>query len=99
MRVRVRFLLHKIFELEKDSYLVDNVSEDSTVTEFLKILSEELGSEVLLKLITGSGGKGLLILVNGAVINDLSRTFKSLKIPFRDSKEFEITIAPLLEGG
>jgi hypothetical protein len=99
MKVKVIFLLHKIFELEKDNYLVNNVNENSTITEFIRKLSNELRSEIIWKLITESNSKGLLVLVNGTIINDLNTTFKTLKNSFKGSEEFEITIVPLLEGG
>jgi len=99
MKVKVRFLLHKTFGLEKDSYVFDNVDEDITIIEFIKRLSKELESEVMQKIIVESGGRGLLVLVNSVAINDLNKTFRSLRSLLKGSKEFEITIAPLLEGG
>jgi len=51
------------------------------------------------KMVMESGGKGLLVLVNGVAINNLSKTFKSLRNSLRDIKEFEVTITPVLEGG
>jgi len=97
--MRVRFLLHKTFGLERDTYEVNDVSEDITLIEFVRRLSKELGSELMQKMVTESGGRGLLILVNGTAVNDLNTTFKSIKASLRGSKGLEITITPFLEGG
>lgn len=94
MRIRVKFLLHNVFGISYDLYVTE-VSDDYSVLDLIKKLGYELGSEVLLNSVS-NGGKGLLIMINDIVANDMDKPLTSYA---GCNNELNVTIAPLLEGG
>lgn len=95
MNVRVRVLLHKALELSRDQYIVYGLDCRSTPKDLLKKIVEEESNPPLTAL--NQEPESVLIMIGGKSL-DHNKEFRE-QIECGEDSEYEVIIAPLLEGG
>lgn len=96
MNVRVKVLLHKALELSRDQYVIYGLDCRSTPKDLLKKIVEEESNPLLSRTLMQEP-ESVLIMVGGKTLNQ-DREFRE-QVECEEASEYEVIIAPLLEGG